>query len=288
MDEPAAWGGDRLRLDKQQLQFFDTFGFLRLPGMFADDVGSIINHFEQVWADHGGGHDGRPHELDKRSCIVRFIDQNEDLCKLLDDPRIVGIATSLMGDDFNYVASDGNYYAGDTQWHSDGWRGQGYLSVKMAFYLDALTRDTGALRVIPGSHRHGDGYAEALQAQIRQSKELWGVPGSEVPDLAAESEPGDLLVFNHNTKHASFGGGGRRRMFTLNFTQRYRDEDMNELRDLIGSQSRFWIDRIFDEKMLRTAGPDRMRHLEQAWANDGHLAELSRKHRAEMAEPSRG
>ena len=35
---------DRLRLDKQQLQFFDTFGFLRLPGMFADDVGSIINH----------------------------------------------------------------------------------------------------------------------------------------------------------------------------------------------------------------------------------------------------
>ena len=95
-----------MRLDKRQLQFFDTFGFLKIPGLFADDVGSIINHFEQVWADHGGGHDGRPHELDKRSCIVRFIDQNEDLCTLLDDRRIVGIATSLMGNDFNYVASE--------------------------------------------------------------------------------------------------------------------------------------------------------------------------------------
>ena len=77
-------------------------------------------------------------------------------------------------------------------------------------------------------------------------------------------------------------------MFTLNFTQRYRDEDISELRDLIGSQSRFWIDRIFDDKLVRTAGPDRMRHLEQAWANDGHLAELSRQRRVEMTEPSRG
>ncbi len=277
-----------MRLDERQLRFFDTFGFLLIPGLFADVVDSIIERFEQVWIDHGGGHDGKPHDEDKRSCIVRFIDQNEDLCSLLDDSRIVGIATSLMGDDFNYVASDGNYYSGDTRWHSDGWRGRGYRSVKMAFYLDALTRETGALRVIPGSHRYGDSYAETLQDQIGQSQEIWGVSGKDVPDLAIESEPGDLLLFNHNIKHASFGGSGRRRMFTLNFTQRYRDEDIGEFRELIGSQSRFWIERIFDEKMVSTAGPARMRHLEQAWANDGHLAELSRKRRAEMPEPARG
>ena len=32
-------------------------------------------------------------------------------CALLDDPRILGIATTLLGDDFNYTGSDGNYYA---------------------------------------------------------------------------------------------------------------------------------------------------------------------------------
>jgi hypothetical protein len=31
-----------------------------------------------------------------------------------------------------------------------------------------------------------------------------------------------------------------------------------------------------------------MRHLEQVMANDGHLAELSRKARETMAEPARG
>ena len=37
-----------------------------------------------------------------------------------------------------------------------------------------------------------------------------------------------------------------------------------------------------------TEGPERMRHLEQVLANDGHLAELSRQAREKMAEPSRG
>jgi hypothetical protein len=39
---------------------------------------------------------------------------------------------------------------------------------------------------------------------------------------------------------------------------------------------------------VRTASPERRVHLEQVLANDGHLAELSRKRRLEMAEPARG
>jgi hypothetical protein len=44
----------------------------------------------------------------------------------------------------------------------------------------------------------------------------------------------------------------------------------------------------YGEATMRTAGPERQRHLEQVMANDGHLAELSREARAKMAEPSRG
>ena len=40
--------------------------------------------------------------------------------------------------------------------------------------------------------------------------------------------------------------------------------------------------------MVNTADEHRMVHLEQRIANDGHMAELARKARAEMAEPSRG
>ena len=78
--------------------------------------------------------------------------------------------------------------------------------VKCAFYLDPLTRDTGALRVIPGSHHHGDAYASALQ-----DGGVLGSDGAAIPCTALESQPGDLLCFNHLLKHASFGGGVNRR-----------------------------------------------------------------------------
>ena len=74
----------------------------------------------------------------------------------------------------------------------------------------------------------------------------------------------------------------------MNMQQRHAEEDLDALREDIASSARFWIERAYGEVMLRTAGPARMRHLEQRLANDGHLAALSRKARAEMSEPSRG
>ncbi len=278
-----------MRLTEQQLGFFETFGFLMFPGLLADRIDEIIDGFEEVWQKNGGGHNGQSHDGLKRSCILPFIDHSARLTSLLDDPRIVGIAASLMGDDFNYLTSDGNYYVGDTSWHSDGYRtNHSYLHVKMGLYLDPLTRDTGCLRVIPGSHRVSDRYADTLQKDIRQSEELWGVHGRNVPAYALETKPGDLLLFNMNCKHASFGGSTRRRMFTINFSQRYRDEDLELLRSAIAGESRFWIDRLYREELVQSAGPERRRHLEQGLANDYHLAELSRQARERMAEPSRG
>jgi hypothetical protein len=276
-----------LRLSDQQIAYFQTFGFLKFPGLLADQIGSITDAFEGIWAERGGGHNGRPHDGKARSTIVPFIDQHERLCALLDDERIVGIASSLLGEDFNYTGSDGNYYVGDTNWHSDGWHTK-YVYVKIALYLDPLTRDTGCLRVIPGSHRNGDWFAESLHAKVRKSEENLGIPGRDVPAVALETVPGDLLLFNHNTKHAAFGGGSARRMFTINLSQRYREEDLADLRAYVGHLARFWVDRAYGEKMVRTADSARLRHLEQIMANDDHLAELSRKARAEMAEPSRG
>ena len=283
-----------MNLTAQQLHFFDTFGFLQFPGLLAQEADAITAAFEEVWAAHGGGHDGRPHDHKQRSALVPFIDQHEYLCGLLDDPRIEGIGSALLGADFNYTGSDGNYYVGDTRWHSDGYRAKKYMSLKMALYLDPVTRDTGCLRVVPGSHRVGDAFAEALEEVSRRTREestvedWWGVPGSGVPAFPLESEPGDLVVFNHCLKHGSWGGSTRRRMFTINMQQRHAEEDLDALREDIAASARFWVERAYGEVMVRTAAPARMRHLEQRLANDGHLTALSRKARAEMSEPSRG
>lgn len=274
-------------MTEQQRRFFDTFGYIGFPGLLADCIDEIIDGFEAIWQENGGGHAGRPHEGTARSCIAQFLDHNERLCALLDDPRILGIAKALCGDDFNYMGSDGNYYVGDTGWHSDGWHRE-LRHVKIAFYLDPLTKDTGCLRVMPGSHRIGEGYTEELQTSLRQSRDLWGVTGPEVPAIALETQPGDVLVFNHNTKHAAFGGGTRRRMFTMNLCERYPDDKLQELRDYLSGGARFWVESAYHETLIATATPERLRHLEQVRANDGHLAELARAARAKMNEPSRG
>ena len=280
-------------LSDQQVAFFKTFGYLGFPGLLKDRIDEIIREFEAIFAKRGGGHSGKPHEGKQRSCIVPFPDQSAVLSSLLDDPRIHGIASSLLGDDFNFMPSDGNYYTGDTNWHSDtAWRSdeqhKDILHIKIAFYLDPLTRDTGCLRVIPGSHIKGDAYAEALQRDVSRASENYGVHGRDIPAIALETVPGDILVFNHNTKHAAYGGGGWRRMFTMNLCQRYPEARIQELRDYLNGISRFWVDRAYGEIMINTAGPGRMRHLEQVMANDGHIAALSKKARETMAEPSRG
>ena len=158
-------------LTEQQLNFFHTFGFIHIPQLFTpDEVAWITKEFEHVLDTYGKGdvHDGS-----QRTMIVPTIDHSEKLCTLLDDPRVVGIASDILGDDFNYASGDGNYYSGDTGWHADG----GYpelFAIKIAYYLDPLTRDTGCLRVMPGSHRP-DSFWRTGNVAPRDSEELWGV-----------------------------------------------------------------------------------------------------------------
>jgi hypothetical protein len=275
------------RLSQQQLAQFNTFGFLSFPGLLNDRIGRIIEEFEVLWALQNGGHHGQAHDGKRRSCIAPCIDRSVYLSTMLDDPRLEGIAASILGDDFNYMGSDGNLYAGDTGWHSDGWH-KNLIHIKLAFYLDPVGRDTGCLRVIPGSHKIGDTFAEALQRDIYDVEKNWGIHGRDVPCVALETKPGDVVLFNHNTKHSAFGGSARRRMFTMNCCQRYPENRLQELRDYLAGGARFWVEECYAPAMRDTASPSRRVHLEQCMANDGHLRALAQKARLEMAEPSRG
>jgi hypothetical protein len=284
----------KLQLTPHQLAFMDTFGYLLLPGLLQDRIERISEAFEATFAAGGGGHNGVVHDGTARSCIVPFIDQTEYLSSLLDDPRIDGLFTSLLGDDYNYLGSDGNFYVGDTNWHSDtDWSGQSRgkpprLYYKLALYLDPVTAASGALRVVPGSHRYGDRFAEDLQNTLRHSAETLGLAGHQVPAVALESVPGDVVIFNQALKHSAWGGSNRRRMFTINCTAHFAEADLPLLRNEISAFARFWVDSIYGEAMLRTASPQRRVHLAQALGQGDHLAAEVRKAKATMSEPARG
>ena len=218
--------------------------------------------------------------------MVPFIDQR--MSTLLDDPRLAGIGKSLLGEDFNYMGSDGNYYSGNTGWQIETRRHHKYKHLKIAFYLDKLDGNSGALRVIPGSHRLDDRYGKELGERIGKSEANWDIDGEKVPAYALDVVPGDVLVFDHNTLHSSWNGNSHRRMFTMNLCQRYEEKDLQELQDYIAGNARFLIDRVYSETMMNTASSERMIHLEQVMANDGHLAALSAEKRLTMSEPARG
>ena len=138
-----------MQLSPEQLAFYETFGFLAFRGLFAAEIDAVSAAFESIWADSG-----RTHDHLKRSCIIPFVDRSDYLSGLIDDPRIDGVVRSVLGEDYNYTGSDGNYYVGDTVWHSDQHLEAPYHSLKIAFYLDPVGADDGCLRVIAGScHR---------------------------------------------------------------------------------------------------------------------------------------
>lgn len=255
-----------MMMTEAQLRHFRTFGYIMFRQLFSpDEMGWITEEFEMAIQTVGGGdkHDGSA-----RTMFGGPIERTEKLCTLLDDPRIVGILGGILGEDFNYCSGDGNYYTGDTPWHPDGNWGQ-LFAIKVAFYLDPVSRDTGCLRVLPGS-QDPNHLVRKNRLDVNNSQELFGVAPRDFPGVEAlETTPGDLLIFNHDTYHSAWGGGNRRRMFTMNCTRHYHtDEEMALGHKYLSVHSAggYNVDTgsgMYFPTMLDTANEARWNHLSQ-------------------------
>ena len=205
-------------LSAEQVAHFEAFGFVVLRQAFsADETAEISRVFDEVLAEE---RQGRPFAGEKRQGVLGFVEQRPVLTRLVECDTIFEAMEQLLGPGFVWVGSDGNLYVGDTSWHSDT-SDPTYRRIKVAFYMDPVTKDTGCLRVMPGSHRSP--FHETLRA-LRQVTDPahtpYGVAARDLPCFPLESQPGDVVMFDQNTQHASFGGKTGRRMFTLNFAAR--------------------------------------------------------------------
>ena len=84
-----------------------------------------------------------------------------------------------------------------------------------------------------------------------------------MPAVALENEPGDVVLFNHRTFHASFGGNAFRRMFAVNVGSRAKTDA--QLADL-DSFLRFCQDTnqpLYSRLMLESSSPDVLRRIDQ-------------------------
>jgi hypothetical protein len=226
-------------LSAEQRSYFETFGFLRIPGLFRDDIDDLVGGFEAIFADDNLQKlETNEHlHLDERRVIVPgFVHRDPRLARLVDDPRVNGVVSGLMGDNYEYCESDGNLFYCESSWHPDTYSAPlTRYHVKLSFYLDPLEASSGAIRMIPGTNHYRETFAKTLRKTLddhTRIKDIYGVEYNEVPSWTLASNPGDLIVWNFRTIHGSFNGNARRRLFSMNFREVLTDEELEARRIL--------------------------------------------------------
>ena len=221
-------------LTEEQVAHFRTFGFVVQRQLFSpEEMEAISSDFDEVM---GEAHKGEPFTGQKTHSVIWFLERKPSLTRLADDDRIYNVVEQLIGPDPLWVLSDAHLFVGDTQWHSATDGALPVLDhVKIVMYPDRLTKDTGCLRVIPGSHLPK--YQRHLRPLKKQyddpeGTQPFGVAGTDVPAYAFESQPGDVIFASENLWHASFGGSPGRRMFNMNIYENpTTDEQVQYIRD---------------------------------------------------------
>jgi hypothetical protein len=222
--EVAVERDDAFRLSAEQVAYFETFGFVKIPGLFAPDFDEITAGFEEIFeATPSYETHEWLHFDDERQIIPQFIDRSPKLAGLWTDPRVLGTVNSLMGDNWEQAESDGNLFYCDSSWHPDFYGAPlTQYHVKLSFYLDPLRADTGAIRMIPGTNHYLTNFAGSLVRNLQKPEDIeetYGVRWDEIPSHVLETDPGDLVVWSFRTIHASFGGDARRRLFSMSFRE---------------------------------------------------------------------
>ena len=216
-------------LTAEQVNHFEAFGFLLLRQLYSpDEMAELSRELAEVLQAQ---REGSSNDSSFQG-VSPFIEHGRELVDLPEDDRMYQAMEQLLGDGFVWGGSEGVSGSfnetNDHQWHSDrgGQIDLNYRRIKIMIYLQAMRQETGALRVIPGSH-HASFHRLLLPLQEQKpgtSPEAYGVEGHDLPCTTLEVDPGDVVVFDHYLFHAVYGKQGRRRYVALKFAAKPETE----------------------------------------------------------------
>lgn len=235
-NEPVAdSGAGAFDLTIEQQRYFELFGYLHLRKVFSPtEMGIIDEGFEDAFRERADEivniegnflhDDDRVHTEPIRYGLPFVAERSSKMAWLPEDPRVDAIARALVGSDYEPQGSDGSIYFCETSWHPDVYKAtQDRLFIKLAIYLEPLDHHSGGVRLLPGTHFRDSEYSKRLHKilyrQPQKIEEYFGIPYDALPSVTVETDPGDILVWNYRILHASFYGGPRRRLLSLNFAE---------------------------------------------------------------------
>jgi hypothetical protein len=202
----------------QEINHFRAFGFVVLRGLLdaaevaqlrAEVTTELNAAFGGLGTDPGetGGISGDylPLAVDRAPLSQALI---------ADDARLFQGAADLYA--AMMVASPGLaicFTGSVTGWHTD--QGPDVGGVNFLVHLEPRTAETGALRVIPGSH--DPGFARRLESYWACDPGRQGFAPWPTPDVVLETEPGDVIAFDPHLHHASTSGGRKRLAWKIEY-----------------------------------------------------------------------
>jgi hypothetical protein len=124
---------------------------------------------------------------------------------MADDPRLFQGSVALTGAPSVPTPPVATCLTSNAGWHNDD--GTDIGGVKFLIHLQPRSADTGALRVIPGSHDRT--FRSSVERYLGQDPARQGFAGWPVPFIALATAPGDVIAFDLHLFHSSAGGSNR-------------------------------------------------------------------------------
>ena len=228
-------------LTDAQIEHFNTFGFIVRRQLFSAQEITRINQEFAV---------GLEHTLEQNKTALgergqfNWSNMNQRapyLLSLMEDPRICTAAEQLLGENVFGFAANSNLFNGDrTEWHPD-LDSPHLKGAKFLLYTTPVDGNTGALRVLPGSHRKEFG-SELQRIRLKGDVNDTTSPFlkasnlgiNDIPAYICATEPGDMITFDYRLWHASWAGTAGRRMVSFNFyTMPQTPEEHQAMQELV-------------------------------------------------------
>ena len=202
-------------LAEEQIEHFQTFGFLVLPGALdAVTLGGLIEEVDAAIAAAG------PRDTEGGGVTGHYIPAGDRKVSADLVERFRPLAEQLLGREAFPVAAHEILFFGEAWWHVDV--GPDVPALKVAAYLETLDARNGALRVLPGTHLIPQGELGSLHRMNPH----------QVPCYVIESEPGDAVIFHAHLWHAALNGRDRRQWSVEYFAFPENERERSELERL--------------------------------------------------------
>ena len=208
-------------LSQNQIDHFNEHGYIILPGFLNQDeidkIQGIKSRSEARAVEKGGSFlEGKAHyELESvanpdgvQTMVLRKVQEvflaEEKFKSVMASDKILDVVEDLIGSNIYYHSSKLMCKPANggrrKPWHQDFayWADMNTKQVTVWTAIDAATLENGCMQVMPGSHKRG--------LVGHHQGEDWMIDESNIPNenvVYAEMKPGDTLIFNVLTLHAS-------------------------------------------------------------------------------------